>query len=56
MAAFEASINITTNVSETLEQDSPFDPHHNNAEDSATAAGAAADTSTKSSFLIEHVS
>ena len=50
-------MNITTNVSDTQEQDSPFDPHHSsNTEESAAAVGAAAETSTKSSFLIEHVS
>ena len=50
-AAFNASLNSPTTISDTLEQDSPFDAHPQNTEDDASS-----EVNAKSTFLIEHVS
>lgn len=51
-AAFNASINTSSTVSDTLEQDSPFDAHPQKTEDAASSDVIV----SKSTFLIEHVS
>lgn len=59
MAAFNASVSTSISVSETIEQDSPFDAHPQNTEDTTTTtttAAASEGNATKSTFLIEHVS
>lgn len=50
-AAFNASVSTPTTISDTLEQDSPFDTQAQNTEDTTSEAN-----NTKSTFLIEHVS
>lgn len=50
-AAFNASLNSPTTISDTLEQDSPFDAHPQSTEDDTSP-----EVNTKSTFLIEHVS
>jgi len=49
MAAFNASVSSPTTISDTLEQDSPFDAHQHEDTDSS-------EVNVKSTFLIEHVS
>ena len=56
-AAFNASVSTSISVSETIEQDSPFDAHPQNTEDTTTTTTTASEgNATKSTFLIEHVS
>ena len=47
MAAFNASVNTAVSVSETLEQDSPFDAHPQSAEDKTAEDKTAEDKSTE---------
>ena len=47
MAAFNASVNTAVSVSETLEQDSPFDAHPQSAEDKTAEDKSTEDKSTE---------
>lgn len=46
-AAFNASVSTSVSVSETLEQDSPFDAHPQNTEDKSAEDKSAEDKSTE---------